>query len=179
MSGKKMLESVFRKHGFDDFKWLDPKDIVVAHWVRMKCIYGCPNYGKGGCCPPNVPSVEECEAFFKGYKEAVVFHFEKKMKNPEDRHRWTTDVNKKLLALEREVFLSGHWKAFLLYMDSCHACDECAGSRLGCKNKPAARPAPEALAMDVFSTVKKLGYPIQVLKDYSQSMNRYAFLMIE
>jgi hypothetical protein len=33
--------------------------------------------------------------------------------------------------------------------------------------------------MDVFSTVRKLGYPIQVLSDTSQTMNRYAFLLIE
>jgi predicted metal-binding protein len=179
MNDRKGLEKAFRKHGFEDFKWIDPKDIVVAQWVRMKCTFGCPNYGKGGCCPPNVPSVEECEAFFKGYEEAVVFHFEKKMERPEDRHKWTPTINKKLLALEREVFLSGYWKAFLLYMDSCGVCKECAGSRSGCYDKKAARPAPEALAVDVFSTVKKLGYAIQVLKDYSQTMNRYAFLLID
>jgi hypothetical protein len=38
---------------------------------------------------------------------------------------------------------------------------------------------PEGLAVDVFSTVRKLGYPIQVLPDYKQTMNRYSFLMIE
>jgi hypothetical protein len=27
--------------------------------------------------------------------------------------------------------------------------------------------------------VRKVGYPIHVLSDYSQAMNRYAFLMIE
>jgi hypothetical protein len=42
-----------------------------------------------------------------------------------------------------------------------------------------ARPTPEAFAVDVFSTVKEVGYPIEVLYDYSQKMNRYAFLMIE
>jgi hypothetical protein len=35
------------------------------------------------------------------------------------------------------------------------------------------------MAMDVFATVRKIGYPIQVLSDYSQEMNRYAFLLIE
>jgi hypothetical protein len=41
------------------------------------------------------------------------------------------------------------------------------------------RPTPESMAMDVFATVRKLGYPIDVLYDYSQEMNRYAFLFIE
>jgi hypothetical protein len=35
------------------------------------------------------------------------------------------------------------------------------------------------MAVDVFSTVRKIGYPIEVLPDTDQTMNRYAFLMIE
>jgi predicted metal-binding protein len=42
-----------------------------------------------------------------------------------------------------------------------------------------ARPTPEALGVDVYSTVRKANYPIQVLSDYSQMMNRYAFILIE
>jgi hypothetical protein len=35
------------------------------------------------------------------------------------------------------------------------------------------------MAVDVFSTVRKVGYSIQVLADYAQTMNRYAFLLVE
>jgi hypothetical protein len=35
------------------------------------------------------------------------------------------------------------------------------------------------MAVDVFSTVRQIGYPIEVLADYCQAMNRYAFLLIE
>jgi len=77
------------------------------------------------------------------------------------------------------VFVSGFEKAFLLFMDTCTLCEECAGERENCKHPRQARPAPEALAMDVFSTVRQYGFPINVLPDYSQEMNRYAFLMIE
>lgn len=41
------------------------------------------------------------------------------------------------------------------------------------------RPCLEALGVDVFATARKLGYPIEVLTDYKQEMNRYSFLMIE
>jgi predicted metal-binding protein len=142
-------------------------------------MFGCPNYGKGGCCPPNVPSVEECKRFIHEYRNAVVFHFEKYVKNPETRHRWTSTINKRLFAIEREVFLLGYWKAFMLYIDSCSMCSECLGSRIECRNKKVARPTPEAFGIDVYSTVKKVGYPIQVLRDYTEPMNRYAFLLIE
>jgi predicted metal-binding protein len=82
------------------------------------------------------------------------------------------------LDLEREVFLSGYYKAFLLFMDSCNLCESCSGVREKCQNPKLARPTPESMAVDVFETVRKIGYPIGVLYDYSQEMNRYAFLLI-
>jgi len=173
------LEALFRKRGYRDFKWLDPKKIVVSQWVRMKCMFGCPEYGRGGCCPPQTPSVAECERFFREYSRAVVFRFEKKVDQPEDRHAWTRKVNAKLSKLEREVFVSGYERAFLLFMDTCHSCGECTGERVKCQAPRVARPAPEALAVDVYSTVRQLGYPVQVLADYSEAMNRYAFLLVD
>jgi len=173
------LENLFLKHGYEDFKWLDPAEIVVSQWVRMKCLFGCQEYGQNACCPPNTPSVPECEQFFREYRSAVVFHFEKTVDKPEDRHAWTRSVNLELSRLEREVFTSGYERAFLLFMDSCEICEECTSDRELCKDPRKARPTPEAMAMDVYSTVRKLGYPIEVLSDYSKKMNRYAFLMVE
>ena len=178
-SDRKPLETLFKKHGFEDFKWLDPKDIVVAQWVRMKCMWGCSYYGKHACCPPNTPPVAECERFFREYKTAVVFHFAGKMEAPEDRHEWTNKLNKRLSKLEREIFLGGSYKAFLLFLDSCHLCDECATDRLKCKVKALARPSADALGVDVYETVRRLGYKVNVLSDYGQTMNRYAILLID
>jgi predicted metal-binding protein len=179
MGEREQLERIFLKHSFADFKWIDPKTIVVSQWVRMKCMFGCKEYGVKACCPPNVPSVAECERFFHEYQEAAIFRFEKKVDRPEDRYEWTKKVNTKLLKLERDVFVSGYPKAFLLFMDTCYLCKKCSGTRENCFNKQHARPAPEALAVDVFSTVTQVGYPIDVLSEYSQSMNRYAFLMVK
>ena len=128
---------------------------------------------------PNVPSFTECEKFFKEYRKAVIFHFEKQMPKPEDRFKWTKKINLKLLKLEREVFISGYEKAFLLFMDSCNICPECPGVKEECKEPKLARPSPEAMCIDVYSTVRKHDYPIVVLSDYKKKMNRYAFLMIE
>lgn len=173
------MEMLFRAHDFSNFKWMDPKKVVVSQWVRMKCMFGCDEYGKTCCCPPNVPGVAECERFFREYEIAVIFHFSKKVKKPEDRHKWTRKVNLKLSKLEREVFLRGYEKAFLLFMDSCCICGQCADSREKCKKPEIARPSPEALAVDVFSTVRQYGFPIEVRTGYEQAMDRYAFLLIE
>jgi predicted metal-binding protein len=179
MSNRKQLEELFSKHGFKDFKWIDPQNIIVAQWVRMKCMFGCQEYGKNACCPPNTLPVQECRGFFREYSQGVVFHFKKKFEKPEQRHAWTKGINNKLLRLEREVFCAGNPKVFLFFMDSCGLCADCAVERSKCKNKKSARPTPEAFAVDVFSTVKSLNYPINVLQNYSETMNRYAFLLVE
>lgn len=179
MADREALEGLFRKRGYTDFAWIEPKDIVVAQWVRMKCRFGCDEYGRTATCPPNVPSVDECRRFFNEYSAVVVFRFEKQLKDPEDRHNWARSVSRKLLELEREVFTSGHERAFLVFMDSCHLCPECVGSKAECRQPEAARPTPEAMGIDVFSTVRSLGLPIKVLSDTTQPMNRYAFLLIE
>ena len=179
MSSQKQLEDLFRKHRFKNFRWINPQKVVISHWVRMKCMFGCNEYGKNACCPPNTLSVDECKSFFRDYSEGVIFHFEKQLEKPEDRHKWTRLINQRLLRLEREVFLADNPKAFLLFMDSCNICENCAEERSKCKNKMSARPTPEAMAIDVYSTVRQLGYPIEVLGDYSKTMNRYAFLLVE
>lgn len=179
MKHREALNALFKEHGYKDFKWIDPKKIVVSSWVRMKCRFGCGEYGKNACCPPNTPDIQECREFFRDYKEAVVFHFAAQVEKPEDRFAWTKEINLNLVKLEREVFISGYRKAFLLVMDSCNFCEDCPGVRSECKNPKKSRPAPEAMGVDVFATVRGYGFPIEVLHDYSQRMNRYAFLMVD
>ena len=173
------LDSLFQEHGFTGYKWIDPKKIIVAQWVRMKCMFGCNEYGKNCCCPPNVPAVSECERFFHEYSRAVIFHITKTVEKPEDRHSWSRKVNMDLSKLEREVFLSGYERAFILFMDSCTICGTCTGTKEECKNPQAARPGPESMAVDVYATVRQYGFPINVRTDYTQQMDRYSFLLID
>ncbi len=178
-AGAKDLERLFAERGFADFRWIDPADIVTAEWVRMKCRYGCGEYGRNAACPPNAPTVAESARFLREYRRAAVFHFPKKVDRPEDRHAWGRKVNLELVKLEQELFKSGFVKAFLLFFDSCGICLECAGGRTSCKEPRLARPTADALGIDVYTTVRKIGYPIEVLSDYGQEMNRYAFLLID
>jgi predicted metal-binding protein len=179
MVDKDRLEIVFRDHGFDDFKWVNPAEFQVRQWVRMKCEFGCPSYGRCGTCPPNVPHIEECRDFFAEYNTAVVFRIRQQFDKPEERGHWSRDVNKTLLEVERESFKAGNYKTFLLFMDECRLCRDCAGTREECYKPSEARPSAEALGVDVFSTVRNFGYPIQVLSEMTEEMNRYAFLLVE
>lgn len=173
------LEQVFQKHGFEDFRWIDPGAIVVSQWVRMKCRFGCDEYGRNASCPPNVPSVEECGAFIREYGTAVLFHFQKSVRSGEELKRWVKALHAHLLKMEKEVFLLGFHKAFVLLVDSCSLCNECSAARESCNNPKLARPTVEALGVDVYKTVRSFGYPIEVKSEISQEMDRYSILLLD
>jgi predicted metal-binding protein len=46
MADQPLLQKMFMSHGFRDFRWINPAEIVVAKWVRMKCTFGCDSYGR-------------------------------------------------------------------------------------------------------------------------------------
>jgi predicted metal-binding protein len=173
------LETLFTKHDCTDFRWIEIDKIVVSHWVRMKCTFGCEGYGTRVTCPPNLPAVSECQHFFREYEHATIFHFNKAMEKPEDRSAWTRSINQNLQKLERDVFLKGHQKAFMLFVAPCNLCDDCSDKKTECNNPGWSRPSLEGMAIDVFSTARNVGFPIEVLTDYNQEMNRYGLLLIE
>lgn len=76
MTNKEKIESLLQKQGFTDYKWINPKEIVVAHWVRIKCTFGCSDYGLG-TCPPNTPGVHECAEFFNEYENGLIIRLNK------------------------------------------------------------------------------------------------------
>jgi len=178
MVKKEKIESILKNQDFTDYKWINPKEIVVAHWVRVKCTFGCADYGLG-TCPPNTPSVIDCDSFFKEYESAMIIRLSKfadKNSYPSD---WSKEMTNKLLDIEREIFLSGFHKVFLLNQTCCSLCKDCPGDRINCKDKVRSRPSPESFAVDVYSTVRAAGLDINVVAQNPAEMNRIAILMIE
>ncbi len=55
MGDRPALEVLFAQHGYSDFRRLDPAEIVMAQWVRMKCIFGCGEYGATPFARPTCP----------------------------------------------------------------------------------------------------------------------------
>ena len=77
----------------------------------MKCQFGCDGYGSNLCCPPNTPTPEEMRKVIDCYKKAILIH--------------KTDlgsITKIVVKLEREIFLSGYYKALGLGAGLCCLC---------------------------------------------------------
>jgi len=176
--GNHQIEQILQSNGFVDYKWINPqKDIILAHWVRFKCMFGCPEYGTCGSCPPSVPPVDECHKMIREYKNALILHFSIQSQTKNEKHELMTN----LLALEREIFLSGYYKVFLLPHHSCNFCGNCVagGDRLKCVAKSKCRPSPDAMGIDIFQTARDVGYSLEVVKSIDAATNRFSFILID
>ena len=172
------IESILMQQSLVDYKWIKTTEIVVSQWVRVKCTYGCNEYGSG-TCPPNTPSVDDCDKFFKEYEKGIIIRLKKcadKNSYPSD---WSIDISNKLLGIERDIFLMGFPKVFLLNHTCCFRCKNCSNNRIECKDKMKSRPSPESFAVDVYQTVRNAGLEINVITDNPAEMNRIAILLIE
>jgi len=166
------------ERGAEELAWIAASEVTIARWVRMKCEFGCDWYGKCAACPPNLPPIEACRELFGEYDHVLLMRFSRAFNDPDERHAWAREINRSLLALERDVFLADHPKAFVLFVDPCNLCDDCAPTRRSCHEKSLARPSPEGFGVDVYTTVRAAGMPLKVLTDYDQVTNRYAMLLV-
>lgn len=171
-------EQLIREQGFSEYAWIDPKEIIVAQWVRVKCLFGCSDYGLA-VCPPNTPSVNECRNFFSEYNNGFIIRLKKYADKDSYPSDWSREMTEKLLEIERQTFLSGNEKAFLLNQTCCSICSECSDNRLDCTDKKRARPSPEAFAVDVYQTVRNAGLEIHVISENPSEINRIAILLID
>ena len=177
MIPKEKIEAILAEQELTDYRWISPKEIVVSQWVRVKCTFGCSDYGTG-TCPPHTPSVTECERFFSEYQTGLIIRlsiYADKNDYPSD---WSKAMTTKLLETERKIFISGHHKVFLLNQTCCSICKSCVGNRHDCKDKSHSRPSPESFAVDVYQTARNAGYDLNVVTNPGE-MNRIAIILIE
>lgn len=147
-------------------KLVSPRSVVTAGWVRLKCKYGCDGYGSSLCCPPNTPTSDDTRKVLDDFQAAVLAHFK-----PGSR------LTKSMVSLEREAFLSGFYKAFAFGAGPCNLCKSCPAS--GCRHPDKARPSMESCGIDVYSTARNNGFPIEVVRDEHSQRNYYGLLLVE
>ena len=178
MINKEYIEAIINKEEFADYCWIDPKGIIVAQWVRVKCTFGCSDYGLA-TCPPNTPSVSECAQLFSEYNNAILVRLTKMADKNNYPSEWSKKMTNSLLNIEKQIFKTGNQKAFLLNQTCCGICKNCVGNRIDCIDKTNARPSPEAFAVDVYQTVRNAGMEINVIADNPFEINRYAIILVD
>ncbi|KUK14394.1 MAG: Uncharacterized protein XD52_0333 [bacterium 42_11] len=164
---KDLLERL-TKEKVKEFILINPKEVVTAEWVRLKCQYGCDGYGLCLTCPPYSPEPSRTRKILDSYSIAALLW----------QPRGWQNLRRVCAELEREIFLSGYYKSFAMPSGPCELCEECA-LKYPCNHPELARPSMEACGIDVYATVRKFGLPIEVVKDETCMANYYGLLLIE
>ncbi len=189
-----LLQELRKIH--EDFKRIPADEIEVADWVRWKCRYGCRGYAKHLTCPPYTPTPEETRKLIKGYKKAIIVRFKDVQPNLDipsyHTHHFLWDAIKKIsdtmFELERCAYLAGYYKAFAMTALPCSYCEPCIPEKEKvldkepkrfCAHQDRARPSMEACGIDVFATVRKVGYEAEVFASPYQKLTFYGLLLVE
>ena len=158
--------------GTDEAKMIDPGSVVTAEWVRIKCQFGCPNFGKGLCCPPYTPTPSVTRNVIDSYKKIIFLH--KRL----GKQEITTGFNETIVRLEKEIFLDGYYKAWSMGTGACRICKECDPTGF-CKHGSKARPSMEACGIDVYKTAMENGFPINVVRTHEEERNHFGLVLVE
>jgi len=182
----KEVESIALAEGASTVKQIDPKDVVVAQWVRNKCQFGCQYFGKRFTCPPYAPTPDETLTSLKSYHRALLVEFPPRyisqMQSGKDM------IHNALSRMERTAFLSGYERAFGYKAGPCRLCKECPAEKLEspnlfckkeCKYPKEARPSMEAAGIDVYSTAHQAGFELNVVRSREEPFKSFGLLMLE
>lgn len=157
--------------------------IKTGLWTRMKCQYGCPNYGQTLCCPPHTPDAEFMKKFLADYTWSLLVQ----MTIPFDADKVTdwNEYDKKInfaltdlvIGVEKEAFLMNYYKAFGLKAGRCRLCDECTLTR--CRHPDRARPSAEACGIDVMALARDNGFDSRVIRGPVKDIKIYGLILLE
>jgi predicted metal-binding protein len=162
----------FLELGADGAKGVDPRSVITAEWVRMKCQFGCPGFGTSRCCPPYTPAPDLTRKVVDSYQKAILVH--RKLPKGEK----TKAFNESIVKLEIKLFLDGYYKAWSMGSGPCRLCQEC-DLTTSCKHGLEARPSMEACGIDVFKTARDNGFSIEVVRTREEERNIFGLILVE
>ncbi len=164
------------ERGADGAKVIKPATVATAEWVRLKCQFGCPGYGRSLCCPPHTPTPKVTRKVINSYQKAILLH--RRIPDGRKRREETKQFNEMIVRLEIDIFLDGYYKALSMTSGPCRLCKEC-DLNSPCKHGMEARPSMEACGVDVFQTARGNGFPIQVVRTPEEEQNIFGLILVD
>ncbi len=136
-----------KRLGAIEAKIVPASSVVVAHWVRLKCRYGCPDYGKWRTCPPYTPDADEMKRVLSEYRKVLLM-----------TARDHSSATKLAVDTMFWLYSKGIFKAFALGSGRCRLCESCDIEN--CRHPELAYPSMEACSIDVFGTAENNGFDL-------------------
>ncbi len=182
-SDQKALEEEARKAGAADTRWINVASIPKGVWTRMKCQFGCEQYGKCLCCPPYIPSLSDMERFLNEYTTGLLVKYtisvtEEKCRNWKSVDRKiNNDLLRLVVRIERAAMMKNYYKAFALKAGRCALCEVC--NLKHCVHPDLARPSMEACGIDVFALAKENGFDTRMYTGAVKEISVYGLVLLE
>jgi predicted metal-binding protein len=179
--------------------------IAIEDRVRLKCLSGCPSYGKYLTCPPHAPDIEDFRRCLGDYHYALLVKFKSRALlddrirdnilrslfdpdsdplSKEIAERFMQDLstdnrslNRIMLDLERMAFNAGYPFAVTTVCGTCGLCESCNTATGTCNHPTMRRFPPEALGINVVKTTEDAGIAIRFPSPANP--DRVAVLLIE
>lgn len=164
-------------------KIIDISTIKTGSWTRMKCQYGCPNYGQTLCCPPYTPDYAAMQKFLSEYKYGILVEYTMSIAQEDFSDFAKVDLKMSnnlldiLLSLEKEAFFLNYYRTFALKAGRCRLCEECNLKK--CVHPTQARPSLEACGIDVFALANDNGFNMKVLTEPVNELKIYGLLLVQ
>ena len=179
----KKLQAKAMELGASATKVVKVPKIKTGAWTRMKCQFGCPNYGATLCCPPYTPDYEQTQKFLSEYQYGVIVEYTMNIEGVQPQDFASADLKMSnglleiLLGLERDAFLLNHYRAFALKAGRCRLCDKCNLKK--CVDPTKARPSLEACGIDVFALANDNGFKMEVITGPVKELKIYGLVLVE
>ncbi len=205
----KFLEKLALDLGATDARVIPIDGVVVEDRVRLRCLVGCPYYGKGLRCPPFTPSVGEFRKMVSDYKFAMVVKFNPSQTSKkilakydinlgDESERLSNQFNHidelsaasdfsdtykqiltDLLEIERAAFNKGYTFATAFFAGRCWLCEKCDVEN-GCRNPIMARFSSEAMGINLLKTAENANMVLKFgTKDISSTMSLLSIILID
>ncbi len=169
------LERMAKESGATAFVPLPTSQVITAHWVRLRCQFGCKYYGTRLTCPPYSPTPEYTRKVLDEYTKAYLIRYDGFLGcdtyPPQNLHSGIKKMSTKVcdigFEMERHAFLAGYYKAYLFGAHRCYRCETCVieEGKDRCRFAVKARPSMESAGIDVFATAKNAGIETHVVQD--------------
>ena len=156
-------------------KLIGADQIVTAHWVRLKCQYGCAAYGMNLACPPFSPDVQYTRQLLKEYQKGLLLTF---LAEGGEEYTVRKQMKKAVAHIERMLFLEGYYSAFGMSSGQCNLCRRCDVTQ-PCRFPQVARPSMEACGIDVFGTLCAAGIPLDIVSSKKQSCTLCGLILFD
>lgn len=177
-----------KKLGASEALSISAAEVIVDDRTFLKCqVPLCAHYGIDLTCPPNTVPVSQFRHIIESYHDAILIKVDIPMNElPDSKMAESSpmkleyiDSAKKarlklheiVCRLESQCLEKGAFFAAGFIGGACPLCEQCVGVKSGlpCRHPFKARPAMEAMGIDVMGTVEKAGLRLSFGKDAGRS----------